>query len=89
MLQLLPSRNNPNNNFSAIHRFMKEDPSDQYALHIRPDTGQLSISKGCSCRDIPQDEVSALARLAIMELSRVCEENFIGIHDAAHTVKEE
>jgi hypothetical protein len=68
---------------------MKEDPSDQYALHIRPDTSRLSISKECSCRDIPQDEVSRLARLAIMELSRVCEENFIGIHDAAHTVKEE
>lgn len=89
VLQLLPSRNNPNNNFSAIDRFMKEDSSDQHALHIRPDTGQLSISKGCSCRDIPQDEVSALARLAIMELSRVCEENFIGIHDTAYTVKEE
>lgn len=71
-----------------MDRFMKEDPSDQYALHIRPDTGQLSISKACSCRDIPQDEVSALARLAIMELGGVCEENFIGIHDAAHTIKE-
>jgi len=34
-----------------MDRFMKEGPGQQYAVFVRPDTGKLSISKGCMCKE--------------------------------------
>ncbi|OCL06392.1 hypothetical protein AOQ84DRAFT_78219 [Glonium stellatum] len=79
VLQLLPVHNNSDKNLNAMERFMKEGPSDQYALHIRSDNGQLSTSKGCSCPCILEDEDGALVCLGITELDGVYEESFIGI----------
>lgn len=34
---------------SPMDRFLAEGPGQQYALFVRPDNGQLSTSKGCTC----------------------------------------
>lgn len=55
---------------SSMERFMSETSSEQSALFIRADNGELSTSKGCLCKDIPQPQRDRLTRMAIMELNQ-------------------
>jgi hypothetical protein len=36
----------------SLERFLKEGPSEQYAVFNRLDNGKLSIAKGCVCEEI-------------------------------------
>ena len=49
ILQMLNSNNSSSQNLSPMDRFLKEGPHEQSAAFCRPDTGKLSISKGCKC----------------------------------------
>jgi hypothetical protein len=42
-------------NCSPLDRFYGEGPSEQYAIFHRPDTGGLSTSRGCCCRQMVGD----------------------------------
>ncbi|KAF1955044.1 hypothetical protein CC80DRAFT_110908 [Byssothecium circinans] len=37
-------------NLDPMRRFLAEGPTEQSALFVRPDNGQLSTSKGCICK---------------------------------------
>lgn len=49
ILGLQGSNNILGRGLSPMDRFLSEGPSEQYAVFSRPDTGELSISKECSC----------------------------------------
>ena len=49
ILQLAASDSNPRQGLNPMERFLSSGPSEQPALLLRPDTGELSISKYCSC----------------------------------------
>ena len=49
ILQLAVSGSNPRQGLNPMERFLSSGPSEQPALLLRPDTGELSISKHCSC----------------------------------------
>lgn len=51
-----------------MDRFLKEAPSENPAVFVRPDTGKVSTSKGCICTSMSEEDVVALTRAAIMEL---------------------
>jgi hypothetical protein len=38
-----------NKGLNPMEKFLAEGASEQYAVFIRPDTGELSISKRCTC----------------------------------------
>lgn len=37
------------NDHTMMARFMNDNPAEQYALFVRPDNGQLSTSRACTC----------------------------------------
>lgn len=36
---------------SPLERYLNNDPSEQYAVFFRPDTGELSTTRPCRCRE--------------------------------------
>jgi hypothetical protein len=46
-----------NNEYNPMDRFLGEGPNEQPAVFIRDDTGQVSLSKGCTC-PVPKDFAS-------------------------------
>ncbi|MCJ1415979.1 hypothetical protein MMC32_002314 [Xylographa parallela] len=40
---------------SPMNRYLNEGPSEQHAAFIRPDNGNFSLSRGCTCY-VPLDE---------------------------------
>jgi hypothetical protein len=40
-----------------LERFLKEGPSEQYAVFNRPDNGKLSIAKGCVCEELMRSKM--------------------------------
>jgi len=52
ILRLQVTQDNPKREIYPLDRLMCHSPGDQPALFIRPDNGQISIFKGCSCIDV-------------------------------------
>ncbi|MCJ1264031.1 hypothetical protein MMC22_003902 [Lobaria immixta] len=50
ILRMTSSHHSKGQGLDPMSRFLAEGPSDQHALFIRPDTGALSTSRGCTCR---------------------------------------
>lgn len=50
-LQLLPGHHSQGHGLAPMGRLLAEGPSDQHALFIRADTGKLSTSRECTCRE--------------------------------------
>jgi hypothetical protein len=40
-----------------LERFLKEGPSEQYAVFNCPDNGKLSIAKGCVCEELARSKM--------------------------------
>ena len=49
LLSLEERNTHPCAGSNSMERFLAEDPSEQSALLIRPDTGALSTTKDCTC----------------------------------------
>lgn len=49
ILHMDPTHGQQAHDPSPMNRFLAEGPSEQSALHIRADTGQLATSRGCTC----------------------------------------
>ena len=49
ILELAVSGRNLRQELNPMERFLSSGPSEQPAILLRPDTGELSISKYCSC----------------------------------------
>jgi hypothetical protein len=49
ILESVKVPNNHNTDLSPMDRFMFDDTGSQPSLFVRPDNGQLSTSKGCTC----------------------------------------
>ncbi|KAF2250293.1 hypothetical protein BU26DRAFT_518703 [Trematosphaeria pertusa] len=46
---LAMNSNTTSKGLTPMQRFLSEGATEQSALFVRPDTGELSISKGCTC----------------------------------------
>lgn len=52
ILQISSAHQSQGYGLGPMSRFLAEGPSEQYAVFIRADTGALSTSRGCTCRDV-------------------------------------
>ena len=49
IIHMIPNHSQKSDGQSPMNRFLAEGPSEQSALHVRADTGQLTTSRGCTC----------------------------------------
>ena len=49
IIEMGPTNGQQGHHQSPMDRFLAEGPSEQSALHVRADTGQLVTSRGCTC----------------------------------------
>lgn len=54
ILQMKASLYRQGQELSPMERFLLDSPSEQYSLFHRPDSGDMSISKGCLCKSLMQ-----------------------------------
>ena len=52
ILQVFPTPYRQGQGLDPMARFLGEGPSQQHAMFVRPDTGKLSTSRGCTCRHV-------------------------------------
>jgi hypothetical protein len=51
ILHMQASGRQPGYGLGVMDRFIDEGPAEQYAVFVRADTGKLSISKQCFCKE--------------------------------------
>lgn len=52
VLQMQANTGGSTPGMSPMDRFLAEGPGQQHALFVRPDNGQLSTFKGCTCEKV-------------------------------------